>query len=357
MVSLLLQGASVETHADLWRFWLIPHEPEAGVQIAKRIDPKQPVAWRELDKLLSLQEIAYYGTDAGVIAYVSRRETIRTLRWNAHGQARIDLSKSHLTELAIDTSGPLEVHLPRTLTTLRLISARHLPELTLKTDDAGARLAVYVWNPQSKVPFYAGIAALGSLTIAGAANVDLGPFARYTQLHDLLVWGADNGVSIEKLATLAKLPGLARLELRHVYHTDFRALPELPALTSFMIDGIRAADAAHVRKRFASSHALHIRGVRTDAWLKKNADNPFREWEGALATRATRAYRAARAAIEKRADAEKTLAAFIAAFNAVERDIDTVMREEIDEAFHALASDLKVPTKRATSWFEKWREF
>ena len=63
-IPLLLQGTPVETHADLWRFWLMPGEPEPGVQIRKAIDPTKPISWRELDKLLQLYEIAYRGTDA-----------------------------------------------------------------------------------------------------------------------------------------------------------------------------------------------------------------------------------------------------------------------------------------------------
>lgn len=356
-VSLLLQDAPVEVHRDLWRFWLLPGEPESGVVIRKAIDPKKPIAWRELDKLPELIELEYQGVDAGIIAYVTKRAGLKTMRWTAHGQSTIDLSKSKLTELSIDTSGPLTLAIPPTLKMLRLTHAKHLPKLTVKTDDAGARLEIYVWEPKSKVKALPGLASLGGITIAGTSSADLAPLAQYTKLESLAVWGIDTGVAIGNLKALAKLPALKRLELRHAYHTDFSALPHLPALESFAIDGIRAPDAAHVKKLYAGNKRLRVSGVRTDAWLKKNADNPFREWEGPIAARAATAYRTARTAIDKGAPAEATLSTFIATFNKVEKDIDTIMREEIGEAFDALAADLKVPSKRAIGWFEKWRDF
>ncbi|MBS2029280.1 MAG: hypothetical protein JST54_15370 [Deltaproteobacteria bacterium] len=46
-------------------------------------------------------------------------------------------------------------------------------------------------------------------------------------------------------------------------------------------------------------------------------------------------------------------------FNAVEADIDTIMREEIDAAYARLVERVtaQVPQKEATKWFDAWREF
>jgi hypothetical protein len=82
-----------------------------------------------------------------------------------------------------------------------------------------------------------------------------------------------------------------------------------------------------------------------------------------MGARATKAYRAAHAAIDARAPtrkrAEAILRAFVESFNAVEEQVDTIMREEIDAAYGAIAERVadQVPTTQAMKWFDSWRDF
>jgi len=57
--------------------------------------------------------------------------------------------------------------------------------------------------------------------------------------------------------------------------------------------------------------------------------------------------------------AEALLRAFVGALNAVEDQIDTIMREEIDDVYAQLVDRLgpRVSAAQATAWFDAWREF
>ncbi len=98
----------------------MPGDAGSGVAIRRQIDPDEPIAWREVDKLKGLTELCYEGRDGAAATYASGRKSLRTFRWTAHGQTRIDLSESALTELGLDVRGPLALKIPPTLTTLRL---------------------------------------------------------------------------------------------------------------------------------------------------------------------------------------------------------------------------------------------
>jgi hypothetical protein len=369
-VALRLQETTLTVPADLWRLWLQPGVPEQGVVVRQPIDPKAPVRWTELDKLRSLCELEYNGTDPRVVAYVAKRKGLKTFRWLSHERRRIDLSRTAITEASVHVNGELALRVPRTLTRLSLLSARQLSKLSVETDDEGARLSLYVWGPRGRVPAVTGLAALRTLVIGATASLDLRPLVGYRALRDLDIYGDDSGIEVTGIATLARWPTLESVSLRNMYHTSFLALPppaKLPSLARLTIDGIRAHDAAAVKRLYAGFRGLSMRGVRTDAWLRANADNPFREWKeehgAALGRRATKAYRAAHAAIDaRRPNAKQALAilrAFIDAFNAVEADIDTIMREEIDGAYGTVAARLAhaVPEKQAIAWFDAWREF
>ena len=362
ILTLRLQDPPLALDADLWRLWLEP-DPEEGIAIRARVDPARPVVWRELDELKQLVELQYQGVDASVAAYVTARKSLRTFWWLKHGQSRIDLSKSALTELAVDASAPLTVALPRTLTTLRLLEVSAWNSLRVESDDDGARLAIWAWSSKKPVRAIAGLPALAKLSVGLISKLDLALVDKHRELRALEIFGDDAGAAITNLGKLSILSKLESLSIRNAFHTDFSQLPSsLPALKTFAVDGVRAEAAKILRARGAT-----VRGVRTDAWLRANADNPFREWTDehgpSLGARATRAYRKAHAAIDAkkptRKQAEAILRAFVEAFNAVEADVDTIMREEIDAAYARVADRVRaqVPEKEATKWFDAWREF
>jgi hypothetical protein len=359
MVALKLQAEAVELDGDLWRLWL-ESDPEPGLAMRCPIDPALPIAWRELDKLKKLVELEYQGRDPDAASYVTRRKGLETFRWIGHRAARIDLSRSALTELSVDVQAPLVLAIPKTLKTLRLIDSRKLSALTVKTDDGGARLALWIWAPSGAVQ-PAGLPLVEEIAVGPVDKLDLGKLP-WPKLRRLEIFGEDTGIELKNLRKLGS--GLEELSITNAFHTDFSTFPspaKLPSLRSLEIDGVRTEAATLVKERWQGRTKLSIRGVRSDAWLRANADNPFREWAeeygAAIGARATRAYRTAQSAIDKRGRAEPVLRAFVEAFNAIEDAIDTIMREEIDEAFGVLADRLRVPRAQAIRWFDSWREF
>jgi hypothetical protein len=370
MPTLRLQPpAAVELDASTWRLWL-EGEPEEGLAMRVRVDPNAPIAWRELDKLKELVELEYQGTDARVATYVATNKKLRTFRWLRHAKVRIDLARSTLTELSVDARSALTLHLPRSLTTLRLLDVTAWNRLAVRTDDGGARLAVWIWGPAKPVRAIAGLPRLRVLSVGAAKELDLALVAKHPHLERLEVFGDENGIAIANVRRLASLPGLAEIQIRSAFHTDFSRFPspdEMPALQRLEIDGVRTDAAAMLKERFRGFSGLSLRGVRSDAWLRANADNPFREWSdeygAALGRRATKAYRDAHASFDASRptarQAEAVLRRFVEAFNEVEAQIDTIMREEIDGAFQRLAERVRgrVPDATATRWFDAWRDF
>lgn len=359
----------MEVHADLWRLSLVP-EPEPGLALQARIDPTRPVAFGELDKLRDLVEIEVHGRDAEVVAYARRRKTLRTLRWLGHRASRIDLGESALNELAIDVEGPVTLVLPPSLTTLRLLDVESFVGLRVESDDAGARLAVWVWAPRGPLRAFAGLSSLGTLSVAAVKRVDLAALEAWPALRALELFGDDAGLEVKGLAELAGLSALERLSIRNGYHTNFGGLPapgELPSLKRLELDGVRTEAAALVKERYRGFRGLSVRGVRTDAWLRANADNPFRQWDeghsAPIAARAKKAWRVAQAAVDadvpSAKHAEAILRTFVDTFNPVADDIDTIMREEIDAAYAVLADRLRahLPWKQAIALFDSWRDF
>lgn len=367
-IELRLQGAAQVMHAGTWRLWLEP-APPPGLAMRLPIDPRAPIAWRELERLRSLTELEYQGTDPTLARWVRGRPRLRTLRWLRHRQARIDLARTKLTDLAVDADRPLTLSIPPTLRVLRLLDVAAWRQLRVETDDDGARLAAWVWSPRKPVRAIAGLPALRELSVGAAATLDLALVAKHPGLRRLDVIGVDSGIAISHLRRLRAAPALKALTIRNAYHTDFAELPspaELPGLETLELDGVRAAAAALIRDRWRGFAGLTLRGVRTDAWLRANADNPFRAWAEeygpALGRRATRAYQQALRAIDagpSPTKAEALLRAFVGAFNAVEDQIDTIMREEIDDVYAQLVDRLgpRVSAAQATAWFDAWREF
>ncbi|OOM78364.1 hypothetical protein CLPUN_19730 [Clostridium puniceum] len=63
----------------------------------------------DLNKLGALREIYYEGSDEEILSYIARRKMIRTLKRSKHGREKIDISKTNLQNLTLDTEDLEEV--------------------------------------------------------------------------------------------------------------------------------------------------------------------------------------------------------------------------------------------------------
>lgn len=370
LLTLNLDGTERQVHSDLWRVWLMPGEPEAGVVIRVQIDPDSKIRWEELDKLVELVELEYGGRDSRVQDYLSRRHDIHRFGWSGHQQSQIDLSRTAIAELSLNASdGPLEVRLPSSGSLRRLSLA--LPAdpglLRFVPPEKGARIHLMLncsATPDGPTAI-AGLEAIRALSLFNVRQLRIGELVPYQQLEELTVIGPPGG--IPDLEELTLLPRLKKLFLRDCYGLNAAGMPRssaLPKLESVEIDGIRRADADLLTERLGK-RTLSIRGKRSDAWLRANLDNPFREWPEEHGVKvgkaAMAAYRKAAAALERPGELEAVRTAlhgFMTAINKLsEREpFDTIQREQVMDAFDELASQAGdiLPSETAETWFEEW---
>jgi hypothetical protein len=207
--------------------------------------------------------------------------------------------------------------------------------------------------------------------VFNVTRLELSRLLPYRALEELSVAGPPG--EILDIERLAQFPRLAQLTLRECYRLSadrFPSLAELPGLRSVFIDGVRQDEGALVKQRLASVSELSLRGLRSDAWLRANLDNPFREWPddyGATVGRAAMAaFRTALTALEKpstRADAaaiREVLQAFVERFNRLSSrtPFDTIQREQVADGYDELAGRVAetVPLAEARAWFDQWDE-
>lgn len=357
-------GPGTELELDLGPARVSVRAAASEVQVR---DGDLPVRWAELDRLHRLTSISYAGTDAQVLAHLRDRPLIRKLSWSAHGRDAIDLRDTHLTEVGVEVLAPLTLTLPRTVRELRVSGDVRL--LTVAHPGEGAGLALTVGpGPNGATPLPArGLPALSALRVVNAAAVEVTALAAHPALTRLYLHG--DAVRVPDVEALAALRALRVLELIHCYGLDAARVPVAaqawPALERAVVDGYRKPDAARWKQVLAGVASVELRGGKTDAWLAANLDNPFRDWvdrSPSVGKRAAAAWRAARTAIGDgvgRREAERALRALVDAFNRIDAKdgLDTVDREEIGEAFFALAALAGVDVATAEAWFDRWREF
>jgi len=372
LLTLNLDGTERQVHNDLWRIWLLPGEPEPGVVIRVQIDPEAAIRWEELNRLPGLCELRYGGRDPRVQEYLAARHGITRLAWSGHGQSLLDLSASHLGEFSFDCGElPLEVRLPAAGTLRHLALAPPVDSTALRIHAPEQGAGIYLREGSQNLPegayALAGLERLHALSLFNVKQVRLERLLPYQELEELTIIGPPGEiVDIERLAAF---PKLRRVVLRECYDLNAASLPPasaFPALESVEIDGIRQTDAAMLTQRLAGLRQLSIRGKRTDAWLRANLQNYFREWSDdygpTVGKAAMAAYRKVTLALDgAQGDPEKIRAAlqlFVAAFNRLSaRDpFDTIQREQVGDAFYELAERVAIPIATTREWFDEWED-
>ena len=331
-------------HQGAWRVFLDPQRTGG-----------RTVRWSELDRLPELQEINYKGEDVGLISYLRQRQ-LRTLYWHGHGQGRLSLEGTGLSEISIDTIGLRELFLPESLEWLYLQDPC-TAHVRAARNGRWIRLQV---NGSDEHRSLEGLEGVRSLTLS-TRRVSLSELSGYRDLRSLEVRG--QFAALTQLGALPELRSLQELLIHDAYMFNAEELPpaqELPNLEHVAFDGFPKEAKKVIEKRLAGVPRLELRRPRSAAWVEENRSNPFREWtdqDPRLGKAATAAWKAACAAMGRRDDAPTALKTFIAAFNRYETAIDTVGREEICDAFHHLARGFGVPEGSAQDWLDEWRNF
>jgi hypothetical protein len=298
---------------------------------------------------------------------------VRHLIWQDHRlRGVVDLRRTRLEQLGIQVRSGLELRLPRTLTELRLLGVTGRDRLSVSAHRDGAALTLSMLLTTPQPPrVVRGLERVGALQIWNARTVRIAPLLAYRELETLSISGQPS-CAIADPQHLARFPRLRRIELRHVYDLAAARFPAgraFPALQQIEIDGLPAPAAAAVREKLRGAEGveLTLRGVRSQVWLRANLQNPLRHWAdeygakvGATACKAWRKASATLGSLEGPAAPtarKRCLEAFIATFNQLDRThcVDTIMREEVAEAFLELAGD--VDDSVAEAWFDDWRDF
>ncbi len=372
-VTISLDDRPSSIRADSWRVFINPGS--SGPHLCVRPDSK--LNWSQLDQLQKLSEINYIGQDAGIESFLASRPSIRGLAWHQHGKSVIDLSKTSLTNVTVSCgTDPLLLRLPLagSASALTLHVSGSLDTLRVEDPRGGEGLSLTIWylNRAGTPEAVPGLDLISGLNIWHAARIRFAVFAHWTALESLDIRGPQT--LIEDIGSIATFSRLRRIRMINCY--DFRAddfpLPvAFPSLENLTFDGVRADDARKLSARLKGCPGLSIRGRRTDSWIRQNLENPFFMWGGehgeTIGSRACRIYNVASAAIDKldpsasASDVRVVMQKFAAAFNRLNADytLDTIMREEIGDAFSELIRRRPeiVTDQEAADWLDDWRDF
>ncbi|MFI7707660.1 hypothetical protein [Nonomuraea sp. NPDC049480] len=319
------------------------------------------IRWAGLDALPRLTTLSWAGPDRGLAEALRDRPLVSTLRWTDPPD-EVDLSRTHLTGLALHGSRPSRLVLPAGLMELSLLGGP--PEMVV----AGADGRWIRLTSRCGVP--SGLGGVRELVLEVAGDLPGTALDGLDELESLQVrWTGPYG----GLPGVVTLPRLHSLELVDAYGVEVPALPAPGgSLRHLSVNGLRSSRSKAIKQRYKDSDVVvEVRGAKSDRWLAANIDNPLRDWvddhqRGGAA--ACKAYaEAARAIAELSADdpgavadARGVLKRFVEALNGIDERyemIDTLRREEAGEVFFELAKRAGVPPAETRAWFDDWREF
>ncbi|MBP2478249.1 hypothetical protein JOF53_007121 [Crossiella equi] len=198
--------------------------------------------------------------------------------------------------------------------------------------------------------------ALRELSLTVPAELDCAVLAELLPgLTSLTVHG--ELATLVNAGALGRLTGLRTLCLYDVFGMTGADVPspaDLPHLAWLTVDGVPAEYASALRKLWKPEDVngtyLSVRGARSPDWVAENRDNPLRSWDGNVKPVAYRKafaqYKTTRRAVQEAlaagAGPERLTelgAEFAEAFNGMDARwnfVETVEREDLLEAVHAM---------------------
>ncbi len=287
----------------------------------------------------------------------------------------LDISRTYVQELTLDTSGTQEILLNDSLYRLTLKGdASRLKSMRCPFDGELLSVQLELKGGGFCVSELEKLCELRIFSQRGE-HVDLADVAvSFPNLREIFI-NAQGG-TLKNIDALAKLKRLQTVRLRDVYGFDsFPARAQLPHLKRLWLRSVPKTVCEAAKKQFKDIEDIEIKQPRSNQWLEANLNNPLRGWDGregvsaAASKKAMKAYESAHKMLsaiktkpardEHKTEKTEILKEFIAVFNAVGagRGIDTMEREEIWEAFCKLCELASVSEKDREKIWETNAEF
>ncbi len=234
------------------------------------------LSWTALDVLSALDELAYDGDDLGLVAYLETRPLIQGLGWWSEAIEALDLGRTHLETMSIRAMPKLSrLVLPSTCSSLNLTSCG---PIAVSATENGAHLTLNVTSPTGSLREVSGLDGVLDIQVRTSEVFDCSELLAFPALENVHLADIRSLRSVERLAELSKLKTLS-IDTCYDFDADSFPLPATwPHIESLSIEGLRKTAATVLQRRARKDPRLKLRKARTDAWLKANLDNPFRDW-------------------------------------------------------------------------------
>lgn len=338
----------------------------------------------ELEQLPCLMSIETADGSQALMEFIQGNPFINELHWQSSTVHALDFSGSGLNRLILQPDGVSSLVLNEGLS---LLALRGAPSPALRVDDGADGRHLTLQCTQTLAPFH-GLGQLGGLSLVSMKEVDLAQVARrFPRLTALRIWGKPGLASqMTSLAQLSQLRMFTAYDLFGYTAEEFPSATQLPQLSALWLTSLPADVAKAIKAGYKRAAALgldlSVTKARKPEWLADNLLNPFRDWDGrehispAYAKKAALAYKnmlavtrgidAAMEATAVVAALEAMVAAYVEAFNKIERRasiIETVEREEIYAVLAELLAQLAgqgaalVDEAALLDLFDRLREF
>ena len=316
----------------------------------------------ELEQLPCLMSIETSNGTQALMEFIQGNPFINELHWQSSTVHALDFSGSGLSRLILQPDGVTSLVLNEGLS---LLALRGAPSPALRIDDGADGRHLTLQCTQT-LPLFHGLGQLGGLSLVSMKEVDLAQVAqRFPHLTALRIWGKPGLASqIASLAQLSQLQMFTAYDLFGYTAEEFPSATQLPQLSALWLTSLPADVAKAIKTGYKRAAALgldlSVTKARKPEWLADNLLNPFRDWDGrehispAYAKKAALAYKnmlAVTRGIDVAMDAtaaaaalEAMVAAYVDAFNKIERRasiIETVEREEIYSVLAELLVQLR----------------
>jgi hypothetical protein len=334
---------------------------EAGTSDAPlTVDMK--LAWQELTKLPRLTKLVVHGERADLVEQLRRFPLITDLTLHSAATA-IDLHDTDLTHVRLVS--PRQCHARISADTTHLVIHNvDVDANVVVSHDGGEPLHVELFGCKALPTMQAHV---NELVVHASGVVDVSMIAKhFPDLASLEVRGSHT--VIDRLAKLASLTHLRSLTLHNcfdLHDDDINMLADATQLMHVEVCGHVKEQTKAMKAALKHVATVRLRGAKARAWVQENLSNPFRDWVDfhprrgkaavAIWKKAVAAMATHNTAQDAVKGAEAVLVAFIQAFNKLEdtEGIDTLEREQIWDAFVALAKSAQVSTPRAEELFEQ----
>ncbi|MDO5067946.1 MAG: hypothetical protein Q4D96_11755 [Propionibacteriaceae bacterium] len=206
-----------------------------------------------------------------LLPWLARSPMVEVLGLECHGQTSLDLSRTWLREVTIDTTGLRELRLPDSIDACTLIGARS-PEFRLHAPEQGRWLKL-----TCSAPLPGQLPRLRELELRGVEQLDLpGLVAMHPELRRLVIEGCPS--PLRDLEPLTRLPALEELWLISI--TDLQHIPTVWPRLGHLVLQCLPDEVIDQAERDLTRDDLYLATLRHPNWSQYLADHDvgLRRW-------------------------------------------------------------------------------